>query len=1122
MRKQLQLLLLLVGFISYSTISNGQLADGSIAPDFTLTDINGNSHNLYSILDEGKNVVLDFSATWCGPCWSYHNGGQLEALYDERGPGGANDVEIFYIEADGSTNLNCLFGSSGCNSSTYGDWTNVPYPICSPVGSELSVTSAYSIGYYPTIYLINAIDKRVWETGQTSSSSFQNIIDNSFPMATTFEAEDQSCVDFGSIDLTTTSGSGFIGYQWSDGSTSEDLTNASGGQYSVTVTDGSGYFINVGPIFIDTEDYNPNMIITPNVDQAVSCAEGWDGIVSLSTTGGWSNDYTYEWSDGNNQATVLGLSSGFYEVTVTDILGCTNTTFFELEEPTPMTLSNDVVGTCEGTNNGSLGVNVNAGVFPYAYTIGASFVTTNTFENLSPGTYELTVYDGNSCSVEEVVVIPQLQAPNAEFSASADEINCDNPFITLEAFETGSTINHEWLLDGALVGTESILEATTAGDYMHRSTNTSSTCGAEAFISISSTGGIPIISTNSGQINCTTQAIELCATTDIDNDVSWLIDGQVVNSTCVTVSNAGDYTATALAPNGCESSTTSTVDMDVTSAMISNITAGTLDCDSGSATINAMVDDNADNIIWKDENGNVININNETSVEVFTAGTYTIEAINNGSGCSTTSQVVVVENTLIPMINAVDFEELTCDQATTSLTVDVDLPMGDYTLVWTDATGAVVGTTNTIEVSDAGVYAVAVQSTINSCIGNAEANVLLNTATVDYIDTALSPITCTNQVGSIALNIANDAAEYSVKWLDVDSEEVGTDSTLDTDIPGTYTAIVTLLATGCQQEIQQELIEIIDLPLAGIQQEVTAESLNLEAAQSNNSTYSWLVDGVEVSTDITLDIDLDETQLYVICLVVTNDCGSDEECTEYQHIAAMNAFVTKVDNLCNDAIDGSISIDVQGGLPQFTIEVTGPNGFSSDQSELTDLADGVYSYNVIDAVDTQITGTVVINSPDAIVATNQSENASSSSAMDGSIILDVSGGVEPYTYLWSNGSTTKDQEALIAEVYSCIITDANGCMIETGDIMVQFTSGVSTVFDLGISIYPNPVLEVLNINMSTTESFQMRITDISGKLIRTDNKLSTGRLDVSELKSGIYFIQFKNSDKSAVHRMVKL
>ena len=67
MKKTLLTLLVLAGISSANT-ANAQLADGSIAPDWTLTDINGTSHNLYSLLDNGYSVVIDLNATWCGPC----------------------------------------------------------------------------------------------------------------------------------------------------------------------------------------------------------------------------------------------------------------------------------------------------------------------------------------------------------------------------------------------------------------------------------------------------------------------------------------------------------------------------------------------------------------------------------------------------------------------------------------------------------------------------------------------------------------------------------------------------------------------------------------------------------------------------------------------------------------------------------------------------------------------------------------------------------------------------------------------------------------------------------------------------------------------------------------------
>lgn len=157
-----KLLLIATAFafcIGFSNTAKAQLADGSVSPNFTATDINGNTWDLYSILAQGKTVVLDISATWCGPCWGFHQTKILDSLWMKHGPLGStgvnanstNDMFVFWVEGDGSTNSACLTSNAGCNSSTQGNWvTGVDYPII----DNASIAGDFKISYYPTVYMI--------------------------------------------------------------------------------------------------------------------------------------------------------------------------------------------------------------------------------------------------------------------------------------------------------------------------------------------------------------------------------------------------------------------------------------------------------------------------------------------------------------------------------------------------------------------------------------------------------------------------------------------------------------------------------------------------------------------------------------------------------------------------------------------------------------------------------------------------------------------------------------------------------------------------------------------------------------------------------------------------------
>jgi len=139
-----------------------QIAPESIAPDFTATDINGVEHNLYDLLDEGKTVILDVFATWCGPCWNYHNDHHLKNVFEKYGPEGTDEMYVFSIEGDPGTNIDCIYGPTGCNNGTTGDWTaGTPYPII----DSREIALDYQINYYPTIFMVYP-NRLVSEIGQ--------------------------------------------------------------------------------------------------------------------------------------------------------------------------------------------------------------------------------------------------------------------------------------------------------------------------------------------------------------------------------------------------------------------------------------------------------------------------------------------------------------------------------------------------------------------------------------------------------------------------------------------------------------------------------------------------------------------------------------------------------------------------------------------------------------------------------------------------------------------------------------------------------------------------------------------------------------------------------------------
>jgi len=160
--------LLFVFAVCTAFYSQAQLPSGSLAPNFTTTDITGVTHELYDYLSQGYSVVIDVSATWCGPCWNYHETGALETLHEEHGVANGGNVIVMFIEGDPTTTLDQLNGIG----STQGNWVAGVSHIISDDGD---VADILEIGYFPTIYTVCPTGI-ITETGQLSAAQHWNFI----------------------------------------------------------------------------------------------------------------------------------------------------------------------------------------------------------------------------------------------------------------------------------------------------------------------------------------------------------------------------------------------------------------------------------------------------------------------------------------------------------------------------------------------------------------------------------------------------------------------------------------------------------------------------------------------------------------------------------------------------------------------------------------------------------------------------------------------------------------------------------------------------------------------------------------------------------------------------------
>lgn len=157
---------MLITTVSFAQFSRVDLAKGDakltwdyIGQPFVATTITGDSIDLAAWIDSGYSVVIDYSACWCPPCWSLHQGGVMEAFYNQFGPNGTNELRCLWIEIESTNTIDQIYGTStGSSRSNYsqGDWTHggtFPVPIIDDASTLSTCQSLYGGGIPYVVYI---------------------------------------------------------------------------------------------------------------------------------------------------------------------------------------------------------------------------------------------------------------------------------------------------------------------------------------------------------------------------------------------------------------------------------------------------------------------------------------------------------------------------------------------------------------------------------------------------------------------------------------------------------------------------------------------------------------------------------------------------------------------------------------------------------------------------------------------------------------------------------------------------------------------------------------------------------------------------------------------------------
>ena len=209
----------------------------------------------------------------------------------------------------------------------------------------------------------------------------------------------------GSIDLTVTGGNPPYTYQWSTGTTTQDLTGVPADTYTVVITDASGCSVSHTVILTDPAPITVAAAVTDPL-----CNGDSSGSIDITVSGG-TPPYTYSWSNGYTTQDLNGIGAGTYIVTVTDANGCVAADTFVLTDPDPLSASSIVEPAgCVEDSLLNVTLAVSGGTPPYTVQ-WSSGDTGLQLSGVPWQPYSYVITDANGCTLEGVINLPSGLVP---------------------------------------------------------------------------------------------------------------------------------------------------------------------------------------------------------------------------------------------------------------------------------------------------------------------------------------------------------------------------------------------------------------------------------------------------------------------------------------------------------------------------------------------------------------------------------------------------------------------------------------------------------------------------------------------------------------------------------------